>query len=132
MVHVDPVTIDGAFLLRETRRVDKAALVSWEGRKYRCEDALTQQRAEIRFHPARPESVQMWKDGRFLQLACRYLPPENVPNAPRTAPKPTPQQSLLDELDREHQAYLRVQLDRRPAAAGFHPACPSPRRRPPP
>lgn len=124
LVHVDPVTLDGAFLLREMRRVDKTALLSWEGRKYLCEDALARERVEIRFHPARPESVQVWKGGRFLQLACRYLPPENVPHQPKTAPKPTPQQSLLDELDREHQAYLRQQLDRRPAAASLHLALP--------
>lgn len=122
--HVDPLTLDGAFLLREMRRVDKTALVSWQGRKYLCEDALTQQRVEIRYHPERHESVQIWRDGRFLQLACRYLPPENVPHQPKTAPRPTPQQSLLDELDREHQAYLRQQLERRPVAAVPHPAMP--------
>ena len=40
-----------------------------------------------------------------------------MPHQPTSAPRPTPQQSLLDELDREHQAHLQRQLDRRPAAA---------------
>jgi putative transposase len=107
---VDPVTLDGAFLLRESRRVNKTALVSWQGRWYLCDDALVGDRVEIRYHPARTESVQIWKDGHFLQVAFRYLPPENVPKQGKIPPRPTPQESLLDQLDREHQARLRQQL----------------------
>ncbi len=114
---IDPVTVDGAFLLRESRRVNKTALVSWEGRSYLCDDALVGEKVEIRFHPARTESVQIWKAGRFLQVASRYLPPENVPHQPRLAPRPTPHESLLDELDRERQELLRTRLAQPVAAA---------------
>lgn len=103
---VDPVTVDGAFLLRDSRRVSKTALVSWEGRSYLCEDTLAGERVEIRYHPSRPESVQIWKDDRFLQVAFRYLPPEHVPGQPRATAHPTPTESLLDQLDAERQARL--------------------------
>lgn len=114
---VDPVTVDGAFLLREHRRVNKTALVTWEGRNYLCADALVGERIEIRFHTARHDSVQIWKDGRFLQVAPRYLPPENVPRQPEAPPRPTPQESLLDLLDRERQQALQQRLATLPAAA---------------
>jgi putative transposase len=114
---VDPVTVDGAFLLREQRRVNKTALVAWDGRSYLCADALVGERVEIRFHPARPESVQIWKDGRFLQVAPRYLPPEDVPWQPKTPPRPTPQESLLDLLDRERRQQLDRSLAGLPTAA---------------
>jgi len=119
---IDPVTVDGAFLLRENRRVNKTALISWEGRWYLCDDALVGERVEIRFHPARPESVQVWKDGRFLQVAPRYLPPENVPHQPKLAPRSTPHESLLDQLDRDRQALLRTRLAQPEATGGCqHP-----------
>lgn len=114
---VDPVTVEGAFLLREHRRVDKTALITWEGRHYLCADALVGERVEIRFHPARQDALQLWKDGRFLQVAPRYLPPENVPHQPKAPPRPTPQESLLDLLDRERQQDLRQHLAALPPAA---------------
>jgi transposase InsO family protein len=49
LTRVDPLTLDGALLVRQSRRVDKTALVSWDGRKYLCEDALVGDRVEIRF-----------------------------------------------------------------------------------
>lgn len=113
---VDPVTVDGAFLIREQRKVNKTALVTWEGRAYLCSDSLVGERVEIRFHPARQETVQIWKEGRFLQVAPRYFPPENVPHQPKAPQGPTPRESLLDLLDRDRQQALAAQLDKLPPA----------------
>lgn len=119
---LDPVTVDGAFLLRESRRVNKTALISWEGRSYLVDDALIGEKVQIRYHPGRPESVQIWQHDRFLQVAFRYLPPENVPHQPRAEPRPTPHDSLLDQLDRERQALLQGRLAQPAAAPGAdHP-----------
>ena len=107
---LDPVTIDAAFLLRAPRRVDRTALIRWEGRSYLCHDALAGERVEMRYHPAHPESVQLWKDGRFLQVAFRYLPPEHVPRQDAPPPRPAPRESLLDLLDRQRQQRLQQAL----------------------
>ncbi|HVB08736.1 MAG TPA: DDE-type integrase/transposase/recombinase, partial [Bacillota bacterium] len=115
--HLDPVTVDGAFLLRESRRVNKTALIAWDGRSYLCDDALVGEAVQIRFHPDRLESVQIWKDDRFLQVACRYLPPTDVPRQEPVPPRPRPQQSLLDLLDAQQQASLKDHLAKLPPAA---------------
>lgn len=52
-------------------------------------------------------------------MAPRYLPPENVPHQQKAPPRPTPQESLLDLLDRERQQDLRQHLAAVPTA-GAH------------
>ena len=122
--HVDPVTVDGAFLIREPRKVNKTSLVSWDGRPYLCADALVGERIEIRYHPARTEYLQIWKDGRFLQVAPRYYLPENVPHQSRPPHAPTPRENLLDLLDNERQQALvnqRAKLPQTAVITGGHP-----------
>jgi putative transposase len=104
---LDPVHVEAAFLLRAPRRVDRTSLIHWEHRSYLCDDSLAGEKVEIRYHPAHPESVQLWRDGHFLQVAFRYLPPAHLPRQDAPPPRPLPQESLLDLLDRERQQRLR-------------------------
>jgi putative transposase len=107
---LDPATIQAAFLLRVTRRVDRTALVRLQGRTYLCPDGLVGQTVQVRYHPARVESVEIWQHDRLLAVAPRYLPPTQVPRQDPPAPRPTPQHTLVDLLDQTRQQRLREQL----------------------
>lgn len=107
---LDPLTVQAAFLLRVHRRVDRTALVRCRGRTYLCPDALVGQRVEVRYHPNRPESVEIWQDGRFLRTAFLYTPPAHVPRVPAPAPRPAPTITLLDLLEEQRQQRLQQAL----------------------
>ncbi len=116
---VDPVRLDGAFLLRVTRRVDKTALISVKNHKFLCSDALVGAQVQARYHPARlDQPVQLWQHDRFLQLAFPYVVPERVPRQ-NTPPPPAPAgpgPSALDLFDRQRRARLEQTLDAAPPA----------------
>ncbi|MGC8488361.1 MAG: DDE-type integrase/transposase/recombinase [Clostridia bacterium] len=110
---VDPARLNTAFLLSLERRVDKTALVSLHGVRYLCPDALVGAKVEIRYHPARPDQPpQIWENGRFVQLAFPYVPPEQVPHRPASPPPSAvgPTLSALDVLDAQRQKHLQANL----------------------
>jgi putative transposase len=111
--HVDPVRLSGAFLLHVQRRVDKTALIRIQHHTYLCSDTLVLAKVEARYHPAHlDQPVQIWREGRFVQLAYPYVPPEQVPRQQPPAP-PTPSgpgPSALDLFDQQRRERLEQTL----------------------
>ncbi len=111
---VDPVRLNAAFLLSVERRVDKTSLVSLDGVRYLCPDALVGAKVELRHHPAHPgDPLQVWEHDRFVGLAFPYVAPEQVPHRPAPPPPPVasgPGASALDILDAQRQQKLQATL----------------------
>jgi putative transposase len=59
-----------AMMLRETRTVHiSTALVNVRNREYQASRELAGQEFQIRWNPERLDSVELWKDGRYLETA---------------------------------------------------------------
>lgn len=106
---IDPVTLDGAFLIGVERLVDKTHLVSLNKRRYLVDRVKPRTKVEVRYHPLESGQVQIWLNNEFVQVAFPYSTPTNSPRARenklvQTAPKPTT--SYLDLLDAEHRKLL--------------------------
>lgn len=112
----DPLRLEAAFLLRANRHVNRTALVSLGGKRYLVHDSLVGRTVEIRYHPRRPESIQIWLDDRFVQEAKLYQTPANAPRPEPSTPEPVKTGlNLAQQLHDRRQADLR----RRVQAAGF-------------
>lgn len=111
---VDPITLEGAFLLRVDRTVDKTNLVSLDGRRYLVEKALPRQRVEVRYHPRHFEQVHIWYRGDFLQMAFAYETPSNSPRLKRSSSDPQlkPSTSYLEQLEHQREEALGDERDR--------------------
>lgn len=112
----DPLRLEAAFLLKANRLVNRTALVSLDRKRYLVHDSLVGRKVEVRYHPRRPESVQIWLDDRFVQEAQLYQTPTNVPHT--EAPKPEPVKTGLNHAQQLH-ARRQADLKRRVQEAGF-------------
>lgn len=83
---VDPVRLEAAFLLKAKRRVGRTQLVELGGRRYLAGEVSVGTKVEVRYHPRQPESVQIWLDDAFVQVAGLYITPENAPKLPAVEP----------------------------------------------
>jgi len=121
----DPLRLEAAFLLSANRLVNRTALVSLDRRRYLVHDSLVGRSVEVRYHPRRPESVQVWLDDKFVQEAQIYQTPTNVP--PTEAPEPAAVKTGLNHAQQLH-AKRQADLKRRVQVAGFanRPAQPAP------
>lgn len=121
----DPLRLEAAFLLSVKRLVNRTSLVSLDRRRYLVHDSLVGRSVEVRYHPRRPESVQIWLDDKFVQEAPLYQTPANVPRT--EAPEPEPVKSGLNHAQQLH-AKRQADLRRRVQEAGFanRPAQPAP------
>lgn len=107
---VDPVRLEAAFLLRDRRKVTRTQLVSLDGRRYLADQVPVGTWVEVRYHPRRPESVQIWLDNEFVQVADLYITPEDAPKLPppaAAAPGPVTGHNFARMLLAEHQQQLR-------------------------
>lgn len=112
----DPLRLEAAFLLKATRLANRTALVSLDRRRYLVHDSLTGRKVEVRYHPRRPETVQIWLDDKFVQEAKLYQTP---PNVPRTeAPGPESVKTGMNHAQQLH-AKRQASLKRRVQEAGF-------------
>ena len=113
----DPLRLEAAFLLRTARQVNRTALVSLGGKRYLVHDRLVGRKVEVRYHPRRFDSVQIWLDDRFVQEAQRYQTPTNVPAT--VAPEQVEQAKT--GLNRAQQLHTKRQADlrRRVQEVGF-------------
>lgn len=112
----DALRLEAAFLLRAERYVNRTALVSVCGRRYLVHDSLVGRKVEVRYHPRRTQSVQIWLDDRFVQAAELYQTPTNAPKQQATEAAP-----ITTGLNRAQQMHDRRQaeLKRRAQTAGF-------------
>jgi len=121
----DPLRLEAAFLLQARRLVNRTALISLNRKRYLVHDSLVGRTVEVRYHPRRPESVQIWLDDRFVQEAKLYLTPVNVPHTEK--PEPEPARTGLNRAEQLH-ARRQADLKRQVQEAGFanHPGRPAP------
>lgn len=107
--NVDPVTLDGAFLISVDRIVDKTNLVSLNKQRYLADKVRPRTKVEVRYHPRESGQVQIWLKGEFVQVALPYSIPGNSPRARENKPAetaPKPATSYLDQLAAEQQQLL--------------------------
>lgn len=112
----DPLRLEAAFLLQTKRLVNRTALVSLDRKRYLVHDSLVGRTVEVRYHPRRPESVQIWLEDRFVQEAKLYQTPANVPHTER--PEPEPARTGLNRAEQLH-ARRQADLKRQVQTAGF-------------
>lgn len=112
----DPLRLEAAFLLTANRLVNRTALVSLDRRRYLVHDSLVGRRVEVRYHPRRPESVQIWLDDTFVQEAPLYMTPTNVTRT--EAPMPEPVKTGLNHAE-QLRARRQADLKRRVQETGF-------------
>lgn len=110
--YVDPITLDGAFLISIERTVDKTNLVSLNHQRYLVDKLRPGVKVEVRYHPRESGQVQIWLEGEFVQVAFPYSMPVNSPRARENMlahAKPKPAASYLDQLDAERQQALAAE-----------------------
>ncbi len=66
---VEPARLRQIFLWRVTRKVDKTCVVSFAGNRYQTPAGLERRKVELRFHPLRLDSLQVWLDDVYLGQA---------------------------------------------------------------
>lgn len=108
---IDPITLEGAFLLSENRTVDKTGLIRLDNRRYLVEKVDPQERVEVRYHPKQTDQVQIWYRGRFVQIAERYMIPSDSPRLRRreeaqAKPPTAVHRTYADQLVQAHEASL--------------------------
>lgn len=107
----DPVRISQVFLWRETRRVDKTACFSFNGRVFEVDPALARKRVEIHYDPQCWPPIQVWYQGKRYTDA-RPLELEKKP-APAKLPEPSsPGPSYLKLLKEEYEELIRARAER--------------------
>lgn len=94
--YVDEEKLRTVFLWREMRRVDKCGMVSLFSKEYRISPIHTLEKVEVRYNPEHLESIEIWKNGVFLERVSEYRkqahrPPRlELPQNPVKSPeKPT-------------------------------------------
>ena len=109
---VDPVTLEGAFLLRVERTASNTSLITLFGREFLIDDRLAGTRVEVRYHPRGHAQVQIWQKGKFIGIATPYDVPGNSPKFTRIAQdKPDPTgRNYLQQLDQSRQQKLRQKV----------------------
>ena len=69
----DPAALVNLFLSRVKRKVRKDATVSLHGNRYQVDDALVGNFVELRYDPFDLRRVDVWLEGRFLQVAKPHV-----------------------------------------------------------
>lgn len=77
--YADEEKLRKAFLWRETRRVDKCAMISLFTREYRVAPTLAGQKVEARFNPEFLDCVEIWRNGKFIERVPAYQQRANRP-----------------------------------------------------
>jgi putative transposase len=109
---VDPIRLEAAFLLKAQRRVGRTQLVELGGRRYLASEVAPGTQVQVRYHPRQPESVQIWLEDAFVQVAQLYVTPEDAPKVPAAGPIPPGPATGLNfaqMLLEQYQAKLREQ-----------------------
>jgi transposase InsO family protein len=108
---VDPITLEGAFLLSVERTVSNTSLITLSGQEFLVDDRLAGTRVEVRYHPRDRAQVQIWQKGQFIQIATPYEVPANSPKLRKrehSEDKPEPTGlNYLQQLDQSRQRKLR-------------------------
>jgi putative transposase len=92
--YLDEEKIRVAFLWRELRTPDKAAVIKLFNRSYKLSATLVKQRLEVRYDPEHLDSIEIYLNGKFRQKA------KPLQTSAHRAPKellPLPQNSKLEE-----------------------------------
>lgn len=89
-----------ALMLRATRKVHiNTAIIMLEGEQYQASPHLAGEQVEVRWHPDDMESLEVWSDGRCIEIAQRIVQrPTYVPK--RTLPEEPPSYQPLDSSKR--------------------------------
>ena len=92
---ISPDRLRDVFLWRETRRVDRTAVLQVEGNRYEVDQVLRGQKVTVRYDPYDLKTVHVEHDGTLYEArplslthsTSRDLPPKHEDAAP-TAPEP--------------------------------------------
>ena len=108
-----PEQLEAAFMQRVTRTVTKTALVKLEGNTYAADRTLAGQKVEVRYKPGNLQSIQIWRDGRFIHVASPHERPEDIDFTKSTQPASVSKQTglnLLDLCEQERRASLKERV----------------------
>lgn len=105
---VDLARLYDAFLLEETRTVDKTGVFSLQGQNYQADLALARSKVLVRYDPYQPRQVQVWQGNQRHNDAVSLLsPPEHTPRTPaqdvREEPAPISGLNFVRMTQQEHQ-----------------------------
>jgi hypothetical protein len=70
---VDEEKLRQAFLWKESRKADKAGVLSLFGTEYQVGAAMANQRVELRYDPERLEEIEVWRDDRFVERTKPFV-----------------------------------------------------------
>lgn len=74
IVPVSPEQVHRALMLRGVRKVHpKTCTVALDGEAYQVSSELHEELIEVRWHPDNIEAVEIWLDGRFVEIAPRVV-----------------------------------------------------------
>ena len=98
MVEVEEAALRAAFQWSETRRADKAGVLSLNGVRYQVGPELARKKVEVRFDPERLEEVEIWLDGSFRERVRPFCVQEHrrpKPDDPADGPSESPKKAPL-------------------------------------
>ncbi len=100
IVAVTPEVLRRALMLRAARKVHiNTAIIMLEGEQYQASPHLAGEQVEIRWHPDDMESLEVWSDGRCIEIAQRIAQrPTFVPR--KVLPEEPPSYQPLDSSKR--------------------------------
>lgn len=115
LVYMDAGVVGEAFMYHESRKVDKGACISFQGRRYETKPKLIGKTVEIAYDPAAPEIITISSEGlesfqaKPLKIGeyCdqrQSLPPQMKAAEPETS-------RFLDALEKQHEETKKRRAD---------------------
>lgn len=115
LTFLDAAVVGEAFLYHETRKVDKGACISFQGRRYETKAQLIGHTVEVTYDPAAPEVITVKGQGMEpFQAAPLKIGPYCGQRQPLPAPmqKEEPETSrFLDALEKKHERSMERHAD---------------------
>ncbi len=97
--HVDEEVLRRAFLWSETRKADKAGVLSLFGRRYQVGPDLARKKVELRFDPEHLDELEVWLDDRFRERIGPFaVQPHRRPKPAAPQPEGTEEAAVDAEV----------------------------------
>jgi putative transposase len=111
MLRVSPEDIRRALMLRAKRKVNsKTALIRLDNRTYQASPELAGRNVEVRWHARDEHSVELWHDGRLIEIAVLSIPGTNIDFSRRHKPQAKPR-GLTFESSKKYRHVLVAEHD---------------------